>query len=832
VPKGLRSFDGEDADFFLELLPGPRDRDGLPESLRFWKRRLEETDPDNTFSVGVIYGPSGCGKSSLVKAGLLPRLAEQVSAVYVEATAEETEARLLKGLRKRCPELPTHLGLVESVAALRRGQGLAGRKVLLVLDQFEQWLHARRAEDKAELVPALRQCDGGSVQCLVLVRDDFWMAVTRFMQEVEVELAPGRNLAAVDLFDLRHARTVLAAFGRAFGALPAGPGELTREQEAFLDQALGGLAQDGKLVCVRLALFAEMVKGKPWTPATLKAVGGAEGVGVAFLEETFSAQAASPRHRLHQKAARSLLKSLLPESGTDIRGNMRSRQELLEASGYADRPRDFEGLLRTLDGELRLVTPTDPEGVEGGSGLPEGAATRSFFQLTHDYLVPAVRDWLTRKQKETRRGRAELRLAERAALWQNKPENRHLPAWWEWLTIRLLTRTKDWTPPQRKMMRQAARYHGVRGLALLIVLLLCCWGGYEVYGRMRADSLVGNIVTADTEDVQPLLKQAADYRRWARPLLLRHIQQGPEDSKAHLHASLALLPVDEEQAEYLYQRLLRASPAELPVIRDALLAQRPALRERLWGVLENRQAEANQRFRAACAVAGSEVTEDEVNRRRWEAVAPFVADRLLAAAQDNPSHCPPLIEALRPVRDRLVVPLAEVFRSTERPDPDRSWAAILVAQYAAPDLLADLLLDANARQFAVLWPKAEAQRQQVVAACDKTLGTALESQQTEAEKERLGKRQANAGVVLLRLGQVERVWQLLRRRPPDDPRARSYLIDRLSPLGADPLPLIRQLDAETDVSVRRALLLSLGESGPEQLPPARREELLPRVWQL
>ena len=95
VPKGLRSFDAHDADFFLELLPGPRDRDGLPDSIRFWKTRIEETDADNTFTVGLIYGPSGCGKSSLVKAGLLPRLSDDVIAVYVEATAEETETRLL-----------------------------------------------------------------------------------------------------------------------------------------------------------------------------------------------------------------------------------------------------------------------------------------------------------------------------------------------------------------------------------------------------------------------------------------------------------------------------------------------------------------------------------------------------------------------------------------------------------------------------------------------------------------------------------------------------------------------------------------------------------------
>jgi serine/threonine protein kinase len=114
VPKGLRSFDSHDADFFLELLPGPQDRDGLPDSIRFWKTRIEETDPDETFPVGLIYGPSGCGKSSLVKAGLLPRLAAHVVPVYIEATSDETESRLLHGLRKRCPDLPTHLDSEEA----------------------------------------------------------------------------------------------------------------------------------------------------------------------------------------------------------------------------------------------------------------------------------------------------------------------------------------------------------------------------------------------------------------------------------------------------------------------------------------------------------------------------------------------------------------------------------------------------------------------------------------------------------------------------------------------------------------------------------------------
>jgi hypothetical protein len=297
VPKGLRSFDAHDADFFLDLLPGPRDREGLPDSIRFWKTKAEEPDPDNTFSVGLVYGPSGCGKSSLVKAGLLPRLSNDVIAVYVEATGEETEARLVSGLRKRFPATPDKLGLTETLTALRRGQGIpADKKVLLVLDQCEQWLHTKKEEENTELVKALRQCDGRRVQCVVMVRDDFWMATTRFMRELEIRLVEGRNSAPVDLFPLRHAEKVLAAFGQAFGSLPETRSQFGKDHEQFIEQAVRGLAQEGKVICIRLALFAEMTKGKPWTPTALKAVGGTEGIGLTFLEETFAASTAPPQH--------------------------------------------------------------------------------------------------------------------------------------------------------------------------------------------------------------------------------------------------------------------------------------------------------------------------------------------------------------------------------------------------------------------------------------------------------------------------------------------------------------------------------------------------------
>ncbi len=846
VPKGLRSFDVHDADFFLELLPGPRDRDGLPDSIRFWKTRIEEMDADSTFAVGLIYGPSGCGKSSLVKAGLLPRLSEDVIAVYVEATAEETEARLLNGLRKRCANLPASLGLKESLAALRVGQAtlpapLVGdaasvavgrwtlaasptggqaalpvpgfKKVLIILDQFEQWLHAQRDQDNTELVQALRQCDGGRVQCVVMVRDDFWMAATRFMRELEIRLVEGQNSAAVDLFPMRHAEKVLAAFGRAFGALPENAiGEprgvsprVEHDQQAFLEQALRGLAQEGKVICVRLALFAEMMKGKSWTPATLKAVGGTEGVGATFLEETFSAATAPPEHRYHQKAARAVLQALLPESGTDIKGHMRSHAELLAASGYASRPKEFDELLRILDGEIRLITPTDPEGKVGwvesseptkvglvgseDSTHPTPTSSLRYYQLTHDYLVPSLRDWLTRKQKETRRGRAQLLLADRAAVWHARPENRQLPSLWQWASIRCWTRRRDWTAPQQQMMRKATRWHLTRACLTAALVLLLSLAGYEAFGRLHARTLRDRLLEANTADVPAVVAEMGRYRRWLDPLLQEASTdaENDHDHRKQLHISVARLPVDTGQVDYLVSRLLEGDAQEVIVIRAALLPHRADVSERLWSILDDRQADMDRRFRAACAVAI--YTPDDA---RWEKVSGNVAARLVV---QNAFVLGQWAQALQPVGKALLPPLASLLDDEKRSGSERSAIANLYKIFGEGQA------DAFARLERIL-----------------------------TENEGGAKRQANVGVALVVMGRGEKAWPLLKHSA--DPTLRSFMIDRLAAGGVDPKVLLTRFDQEREVSIKRAILLSLGEFGLDRLPLSERQNLVPQLMGL
>jgi eukaryotic-like serine/threonine-protein kinase len=833
IPKGLRSFDANDADFFLELVPGPRDREGLPESIRFWKTRIEEMDPDKTFTVGLIYGPSGCGKSSLVKAGLLPRLADRVIAVYVEATADETEARLLKGVGKNCPNLPADLGLTEALTGLRRGRFLSGsKKVLLVLDQFEQWLHASQSKAGTELVQALRQCDGERVQCLVMVRDDFWLAVSRFMQAVEVRVIEGGNSALVDLFDSLHARKVLAEFGRAFGRLPDNLGNVGRDQASFLDQAVRGLAQEGKVISVRLALFAEMVKGKPWTPATLRDVGGMAGVGVTFLEETFAASTAPPQHRMHQKAAQAILKTLLPETGTDIKGNMRSWQQLLHASGYASRPREFEELLRILDSELRLITPTDPESVDSEDQRSQAGAGEKYYQLTHDYLVPSLRAWLTRKQKETRRGRAELRLAERAAAWNAKPEYRHLPAWWEWLNIRLYTRLRDWTLSQQKMMRKATRYHGLRGLMMVAGLVLATLIGLNIRDQVNersnahhAAGLVQRLLDAEIAQVPAIVQEMEDYRVWTDPSLQEEYAKAADGTRQKLHISLALLPVDSNQKEYLCGRLLDAEPHEVAVVRDALIPHQQALLDKLWNAVEQpAKGQERGRLRGACALATYDPDD-----QRWAKVQDRIASDLVSVP---PVYLERWMKTLRPVRAKLVGPLSAILRDAQREPTERTLATNILADYAADELgvLADLLMDADDKQFAVLFPRLKEHGERGLAVLQAEVDKKLPPDAKNDAKEKLAKRQANAAAALLRLNVPDKVWPLLQHSP--DPRVRSYLIHRFSPLGADASALVKRLDEEPDVTIRRALILSLGEFGEEAWPTGERGVVVTKMQEL
>ncbi|MFL5242461.1 MAG: formylglycine-generating enzyme family protein, partial [Gemmataceae bacterium] len=441
-----------------------------------------------------------------------------------------------------------------------------------------------------------------------------------------------------------------------------------------------------------------------------------------------------------------------------------------------------------------------------------------------DFLVHSLRTWLTSKQKETRRGRTELLLADLAAAWNTRPDRRHLPSLPQWTAIRLLTQKKTWNEPQSMMMAKAAKLHAFRGLIVAASLALLCFFGWDGYGRMKASSLRDQLLNANTADVPVIVEEMDSYRRWVNPLLRNAYDNAKKDNdpRKQLHASLALLPVDPSQVNYLADRLLEAQPHEVPLLCDALLPNKQELLEKLWSAAERSvNGKEQQRLRAACALASY-----DPDSRRWIAVQDQIASDLVGVP---PVYLSVWIDSLRPVGLKLQIPLAGVFRDANRRETERSLATDILADYAAaqPRFLANLLMDADQNQFVVLFAKLSVHGDEGMTSLEAELDKELRLVTDEDAKEKLAKRQANAAVALLKMGRQARVWPLLKHLP--DPRIRSYLLHRLGPLGADVRTIVEQLDQQADVTIKRALVLSFGEFSAKDWPPGARDSVLQKL---
>ncbi|MFN7803634.1 MAG: protein kinase domain-containing protein, partial [Planctomycetaceae bacterium] len=712
VPQGLRAFEARDHRFFLELLPGPRDRDGLPESLRFWKQAIESPPPDLRLAVGVWHGPSGCGKSSLLRAGLLPCLAPGVVPVLVEASAHQTEARLMSALRLRIPSLTQKWTLPEALAAIRDGRvASGGHKLLLVLDQFEQWLQQGSPVAPAgELLDALRQCDGQHLQALLLVRDDFWPQLLRLMDRLEIPSQSHSNTLAVELFEPAHARRVLVRFGQAYGALPREPEALRPEQEQFLDSAIEALTDRGRVICVHLALFADLMKARPWTPAALQKVGGPRGLVITYLSENLDTERAKGPRLAFCTAAQSILRGLLPPCGSDLRETTLSRTDLQKLAGMADDSRRFTDLLSWLDSELRLISPTQPADMVGTNRVsdPPSFDTReeAKYHLTHDFLVPAIRDWLRGRDLVTSEGRTRHLLTERSALWETHPVDALLPSAWEHLQIRLRTRPGDRSKGERRFLRRATHVQIRRGVwyGTLVFGLACLgvWIGGQLQERdldQQATARVGELLHSRPEHWHELIRGLSEPRlksRIARDLAAIPLppknEADPKPPQVALRLARLVALEEREQIPPLRDALLTATPEVIREVRPSLWESTATEElESLWevaaalqsaGALRNdgsiQPTEQHDRaLRAAVILAGGPADD-----LRWTALAPAVIDSLAGLSSDEVREWRAL---LQPVRRNLVPPLLAMFETREANSTERRFALEMLLDFARDD---------------------------------------------------------------------------------------------------------------------------------------------------
>ena len=828
VPRGLRAFSRADAYFFLGLLPGARDRDGLPECLSHWKRWVTVRDdvPDLQ-RVGVISGPTGCGKSSLVRAGLVPLLESEIVTIVLEATADLTEKQLFAAIERHCSNL-TSSTLPEALAEIRRGGGIGrNRCLLIVLDQFEQWLHAHPDPADTELVRSIRQCDGARVQCIVLIRDDFWLALNRFMEAVESPLQLGRNAMMIDLFDRRHARKVLIEFGRGYGQLPPAPEPPDRDQDRFLDGAIDNLAHDEKVIPVHLALFAEMVKSKDWIPSTLRILGGTVGIGAQFLNDSFSATYAPANQKAHDEAARRILKTLVPGLGVEIKASRRTRAELLALSGYEDDRARFDMLMLIMESDLKLISATESLDRTRSESNPS-MTEQTTYQLSHDFLVPSIREWLTAKQRESFRGRLHQRLTEQAGLWSQQKENRFLPGFWEWMQVRTVLSASQLSAEEKEMMAVRDRKSLTSIFATVTTLVLLGIVLFRYDRQIGVNSLRDQLMIADPERLPVLINELSRHGALAETAVATSLSTAEKDSSQAFALQLANLRWNDSTLEDVFVSALTSSIPENAVLAgDEMRRWSDEIVPRCWKIVDQihnsddgfAPVNDDTRFHALVILAKMDPPADEQSSARWNVAAERISEILIHACTKHPDEYSQISTSLQPAAKPLIPHLSKVLGVTSE-DLRNSFALSLLIDYLGADhaTRTRLSLDASDWQIERMVPAVKTLDMSVLW---KVLNTEEEYNDSPQEQNRVAHRRAMAFALLLKhagSAQTEGLWKHFQRTTVNLANTtRSQAMRLLALLNAAPERLLSRLRSETDPGIQYALLISLGDYSEQQI---------------
>jgi formylglycine-generating enzyme required for sulfatase activity len=336
----------------------------------------------------------------------------------------------------------------------------------------------------------------------------------------------------------------------------------------------------------------------------------------------------------------------------------------------------------------------------------------------------------------------------------------------------------------------------------------------------EAEKQVEKLLEARVENLFGVCK-SFQHRGTLNRVLRRRLEAGPAE-EVRRRLSLALLPADDGQVEYLGQQLLKIEPDEFFVIRQALEPFKDGLIGPLWKVSLDPKAPQMDQIRATGALALYDPESPN-----WATIVPRIASRLVG---ENPLIVGPWAKTLYPVCRILIGPLEAIFSDLDWPEAERGMAASLLVDYARdqPELLAKLAVRAEPKQFIALLPAIELDPARSIAGLEREL-TAGPAPGDNPDSE--ARRSALVALKLARLGLVDHVWPLLQFSP--DPGRRSHLIHLIESLRIDPPQLLLdRLAIEPDVSARRALILALGEYPRDRLLADQQRALVEQLLRL
>ncbi len=359
--------------------------------------------------------------------------------------------------------------------------------------------------------------------------------------------------------------------------------------------------------------------------------------------------------------------------------------------------------------------------------------------------------------------------------------------------------------------------------------------------QSHADGLVTAIRTAKTRNVSRLIENLRPHLPMAVPTLLEHYRS-PGSSSEKVNTAMALVSVEPSCRDYLADELLQLPPADVSAVCAALAPCKDRLIPRYWVALKPEHGEWDWDESASVddckaddlqaleaknilAIASALAAFDPQSERwRHPHVATMVATQLVSC--NNPLHTVEWLDLLHPVRQHLCRVLMEIYRNerSEHSSDQVRMASSVLAHYCcdSPTILAQLVLDADASQFAMMFAACQPHHTTIVPLIRNELAV-MQQHPAVINDMRAVRRRSNAAIVLLRFGEIDPVVGLLAQSA--DQSVRTRIIHLVDTLGVSPTIFVDHLEREDEVSVRRAVILCLGELAHRLSEQQRRQTI-------
>ena len=323
-----------------------------------------------------------------------------------------------------------------------------------------------------------------------------------------------------------------------------------------------------------------------------------------------------------------------------------------------------------------------------------------------------------------------------------------------------------------------------------------------------AINLVDTLAAGSLPQALQTIDRMTAYRTWADRELLNRYASAEDGTPEKYRLGMGLLETSPAPLDYLRDHSHTLEVHEVSAVSEVLQPFASQLASYYAEAVEDESLPVEQRFIATCFLVNL-----SPNDSLWSqaSLSEFITEQILSV---DPTDLEPAKQLFAPKRELLIEPLMLAYGDETQSDIHRLFAKSCLLDYSqdSPEELFEALTLSSPQYFLDFFAALSSFKERAIQLGLDNLITEIPISESD---EMVIRRQANIGLMLIKLGKQDSVWPVLQASP--NPSVRTHLIHWMPRQEVSPELLFSQYETDARSAVRHSLLLALGEYDASQL---------------